>query len=71
MAKNLRPHEPRDLAFAADLELDDAWRVEYFDSDGAGYITIFTGQSASCEPATTTMRSSAALLTLALPTPKS
>jgi hypothetical protein len=29
-----------------DLELEGAWRVEYFDSDGAGYITIFAGQSA-------------------------
>jgi hypothetical protein len=46
MAKKLRPHELRNLALAADLELEDAWRVEYFDSDGAGYITIFTGQSA-------------------------
>jgi hypothetical protein len=46
MAKKLRPHEPRDLALAADLELEGAWRVEYFDSDGAGYITIFAGQSA-------------------------
>ena len=53
MAKKLGPHEPRNLALAADLELEDAWReledawrVEYFDSDGAGYITIFTGQSA-------------------------
>jgi hypothetical protein len=46
MAKKLGAHEPRNLALAADLELEDAWRVEYFDSDGAGYITIFTGQSA-------------------------
>jgi hypothetical protein len=28
----------------ADLEFEGAWRVEYFDSDGAPYITIFTGQ---------------------------
>jgi hypothetical protein len=46
MAKKLGPHELRDLALAADLELEDAWRVEYFDSHGAGYITIFIGQSA-------------------------
>jgi hypothetical protein len=46
MAKKLQPLEPRDLCLAADLELEGAWRVEYFDSDGAGYITIFTGQSA-------------------------
>jgi len=43
MAKKLRPLEPRNLALAADLELEGAWRVEYFDSDGAGYITIFAG----------------------------
>src|SRR5262245_57362139 len=29
-----------------DLELEGAWRVEYLDSDGAGYIAIFAGQSA-------------------------
>ena len=46
MARKLRPLEPRNLALAADLELEGAWRVEYFDSDGAGYITIFAGQSA-------------------------
>ncbi len=46
MAKKLRPLEPRNLALAADLELEGAWRVEYFDSDGAGYIAIFAGQSA-------------------------
>ena len=45
--------------------------MEYFDSDGAGYITIFAGQSAEVRPATTTMRSSAAPLTLALPTLRS
>jgi hypothetical protein len=28
------------------LELEGAWRVEYFDSDGAGYVAIFAGQSA-------------------------
>ena len=46
MARKLRALERRDLALAADLELEGAWRVEYFDSDGAGYITIFAGQSA-------------------------
>jgi len=46
MAKELRPLEPRNLALVADLELEGAWRVEYFDSDGAGYIAIFAGQSA-------------------------
>jgi hypothetical protein len=38
------------------LELEDAWRVEYFDSDGAGYIAIFLLASRRrCERATTTM----------------
>jgi hypothetical protein len=46
MAKKLRLLEPRNLALAADLELEGAWRVEYFDSDGAGYIAIFAGQPA-------------------------
>ena len=46
MAKKLRPLVPRNLALAADLEFEGAWRVEYFDSDGAGYIAIFVGQSA-------------------------
>ena len=46
MAKKLGPLEPSDLALAADLEVEDEWRVEYFDTDGAGYITIFAGQSA-------------------------
>jgi len=46
MAKKLQPLEPRNLALVADLELEGAWRVEYFDSDGAGYIALFAGQSA-------------------------
>jgi hypothetical protein len=46
MAKKLRRLEPRDLALAADLELEGSWRVEYLDSAGAGYIAIFAGQSA-------------------------
>jgi hypothetical protein len=46
MAKKLRPLEPRNLALAADPDLGGAWRVEYFDSRGAAYITIFAGQSA-------------------------
>ena len=46
MANKLRRLEPRDLALAADLDLEGAWRVEYFDSDGAGYVAIFAGQSA-------------------------
>jgi hypothetical protein len=46
MMKKLRPLEARNLSLAAELELEGAWRVEYFDSDGAGYITIFAGQSA-------------------------
>ena len=46
MAKKLQPLEPRNLALVADLELEGAWRVEYFDSDGAAYIALFAGQSA-------------------------
>jgi hypothetical protein len=46
MAKKLRALEPRDLALAADLELEDAWRVEYVDRDGQGYVAIFAGHSA-------------------------
>ena len=46
MARKLRPLQPRNLALVADLELEGAWRMEYFDSDGAGYIAIFASQSA-------------------------
>ena len=46
MGKKLQPLEPRNLALMADLELESAWRVEYFDSDGVEYIAIFAGQSA-------------------------
>jgi hypothetical protein len=46
MAKKLRALEPRDLALAADLDLEHAWRVEYVDRGGHGYVAIFTGQSA-------------------------
>jgi hypothetical protein len=38
---------PRDLVVAPDLDNPGyLWRVEWFDSDGAGYITIFAGQEA-------------------------
>ena len=38
MAKELRALEPRDLALAADLDLEHAWRVEYVDRGGGhGY----------------------------------
>ena len=33
--QKLGPLEPRDLALAANLEVEDEWRVEYFDTDGA------------------------------------
>lgn len=46
MAKKLRALEPRDLALAADLDLEHAWRVEYVDRGGHGYVAIFAGQSA-------------------------
>lgn len=45
MAKKLRALEPRDLALAADLDLENAWRVEYVDRGGHGYRQ-FAGQSA-------------------------
>jgi hypothetical protein len=31
---------------AEDLEHPDLWRVEWFDSDGRAYITVFAGPSA-------------------------
>jgi hypothetical protein len=37
---------PRDLMVFEDLEEPRAWRVEWFDGDGAGYIAKFAGQSA-------------------------
>jgi hypothetical protein len=38
---------PRGLVVAQDLDNPGyLWRVEWFDSDGAGYITIFAGQEA-------------------------
>jgi hypothetical protein len=39
--------EPRDLVVVPDVDNPGyLWRVEWFDSDGAGYITIFVGQEA-------------------------
>jgi hypothetical protein len=39
--------EPRDLVVVPDVDNPGyLWRVEWFDSDGAGYITIFAGQEA-------------------------
>jgi hypothetical protein len=38
---------PRDLVVTQDFDNPGyLWRVEWFDSDGAGYITIFAGQEA-------------------------
>ena len=37
---------PQDLALAEDLVIPGEWLVEYFDDDGADYVTIFTGQEA-------------------------
>ena len=37
--KKLGPDELRDLALAADLELEGAWRVEYFDGDDKRFPT--------------------------------
>jgi hypothetical protein len=38
--------EPRSLMLAEDLEHPDLWRVEWFDSDGRAYITVFAQPSA-------------------------
>ena len=47
MKKKIQNGQPRYLTLAEDLDHPgDWWRVEYFDSDGAGYITIFAGQQA-------------------------
>ena len=35
---------PQDLALSEDREIPGEWLVEYFDDDGADYVTIFTGQ---------------------------
>src|SRR5258708_32950786 len=38
---------PRNLVVAPDMDNPGyLWRVEWFDSDGAGYITIFAGEEA-------------------------
>jgi hypothetical protein len=37
---------PRDLALSEDREIPGEWLVEYFDDDGADYVTIFTGEEA-------------------------
>jgi hypothetical protein len=37
---------PRDLALSEDRAIPGEWLVEYFDDDGADYVTIFTGQEA-------------------------
>jgi hypothetical protein len=47
MKNILRSDEaPQDLALAEDLEIPGEWLVEYFDDDGADYVTIFTGHEA-------------------------
>src|SRR6266508_1986899 len=40
LESSLRPLEPHNLALVADLELEGAWRVEYFDSEGASASLI-------------------------------
>jgi hypothetical protein len=37
---------PRDLALSEDRAIPGEWLVEYFDDDGADYVTIFTDQEA-------------------------
>ena len=47
MKEKTQSEQPRYLTLAEDLDHPgDWWRFEYFDSDGAGYITIFAGQQA-------------------------
>lgn len=38
--------QPRSLMLAEDVEHPDLWRVEWFDSAGLVYITVFAGPSA-------------------------
>jgi hypothetical protein len=38
---------PRNLMLAKDAEHPDLWRIEWFDSHGRAYITVFAGPSAS------------------------
>ena len=37
---------PQELMVFEDLQEPGAWRVEWFDSNGAAYITMFAGRSA-------------------------
>ena len=48
LMKNILQNDeaPQDLALAEDLVIPGEWLVEYFDDDGADYVTIFTGQEA-------------------------
>ena len=47
MKEKIQNEQPRYLTSAEDLDHPgDWWRVEYFDSDGTGYITIFASQQA-------------------------
>jgi hypothetical protein len=44
---SMTDQRPQNLVVAPDLDNPGyLWRVEWFDSDGAGYITIFAGQEA-------------------------
>jgi hypothetical protein len=46
-SSTMTDQRPRNLVVAPDLDNPGyLWRVEWFDSDGAGYITIFAGQEA-------------------------
>ena len=38
--------QPRSLILAEDVEHPGLWRIEWFDSAGAVYITVFAGPSA-------------------------
>jgi hypothetical protein len=43
---NLDGKQPRHLVLAEDVENPGIWRVEWVDSDGASYITVFAGREA-------------------------
>ena len=56
MAKKLRPFDPRNLGLVADLQLERAWRVEYFDSTALNTSLFLLASRRRCERATTTMQ---------------
>jgi hypothetical protein len=43
---HLDAEQPRSLILAEDVEHPGLWRIEWFDSAGAAYITVFAGPAA-------------------------